>query len=62
MQSDKRATPTQAGHLAADIAHHLRMHQATRNWPGQSNEGRLHYLVMRVVSRPVPAHWEPRRQ
>jgi hypothetical protein len=39
MQSDKKATPTQAGHAAADIAHHLRMYQATKNWPGNQNEG-----------------------
>ena len=39
MQSDKKATPTQAGHAAADIAHHTRMYQATKNWPGNANEG-----------------------
>jgi hypothetical protein len=38
-QADKKATPTLAGHLAADIAHHTRMYQATKAWPGNSNEG-----------------------
>ena len=40
MQAEKRAAGTsQAAHTTADINHHTRMYQATKNWPGNSNEG-----------------------